>query len=143
MNQSPSSYCNSDGRIQARKVSANRLIGLDPGEESLGWDVENEFDAEANGWAERVHTTIPRIEEDEMVLLRRLEKQLLRVEGATGVQTEQKDSTGGSRGGDDGAGTGGGEVATEEEEEGGMQGPSQWELTRDKRRENEQKGDNK
>jgi hypothetical protein len=78
-----------------------------------------------------------------MVLLRRLEKQLLRVEGATGVQTEQKDVTGGSRGGNEGAGTGGGEVATEEEEDGGIQGPSQWELTRDKRRENEQKGDNK
>jgi hypothetical protein len=75
-----------------------------------------------------------------MVLLRRLEKQLLRVEGATGVQPEQKDLTGGSRGSNEGAGTGGGEVATEEEEDGGLQGPSQWELTRDKRRENEQKG---
>lgn len=120
-------------RIQARKVSANRLIGLDPGEESLGWDVENEFDAEENGWAERVHATIPRIDEDEMVLLRRLEKQLNRVEDATGVQTQTKDLTGGSRGGDEGAGTGGEEVATEAEEEGGTLGPTEWEQGRDKR----------
>lgn len=52
------------------------MIGLDIGEESMGWDIEEEFSPEASGWAEKVHVTIPRIEEDEMVVLRRVEKKI-------------------------------------------------------------------
>jgi len=51
-------------------------MGLDPGDESMGWDIEDDFDPEGSGWAERVHTTIPNLDEDEMVLLRRLEKKI-------------------------------------------------------------------
>ena len=93
------------------------------GEEAMGWDIEDEFDAEASGWAEKVHSTIPRIEEDEMVLLRRLEKKLDGVEGVRGVDTlDPKDA----RRGNTGEGTGGNEVATEAEER-GFVGPSEWE----------------
>jgi len=113
------------GRIQARKVAANKLIGLDPGDESMGWDIENEFDAEGSGWAERVHVTIPRIEEDEMVLLRRLETKIDRGR----KEDEQGKDGGGDSGADGTAGTGGDEVATEQEER-GFVGPSQWERDR-------------
>jgi hypothetical protein len=95
------------------------MIGLDPGEESLGWDVEQEFDAKESGWAERVRDTVPRIEEDEMVLLRRLEKKLSHVEDATGVPASDREvQKPGS--GSDGFGTGGGEVANESEERGNI-----------------------
>jgi hypothetical protein len=112
------------GRIQARKIAANKLIGLDPGDESMRWDIENEFDAEESGWAERVHVSIPRIEEDEMVLLRRLEMKLDR-----GTREDEGKGVGGDSGADGTAGTGGDEVATEEEER-GLVGPSQWERGR-------------
>lgn len=92
----------------------------------MGWDVENEFDAEESGWAERVHCTIPRIEEDEMVLLRRLETKI--DSGRKGKENDRKD-IGGDSGADVTAGTGGDEVATEEEER-GFVGPSQWERDR-------------
>ena len=62
-------------RYQARWIADSRLRGLDIGEEEMGWDVEEEFDAERSGWADRVRSMIPRIEEDEMVLLRRIEKE--------------------------------------------------------------------
>ena len=38
-----------------------------------GWDIEDEFDPVASGWAERVKATSPHIEEDEMFLLHRIE----------------------------------------------------------------------
>ena len=108
-----------NSRIQARKVAANKISGLDPGEESLGWDIEQEFDAQESGWADRVHDTIPRIEEDEMVILRRLEKKLNHVEDVAGVpasdQEHQRTNTGSG-----GYGTGGEEVANESEERGNV-----------------------
>lgn len=117
-----------DDRIQAKKIAANKLIGLDPGDESIRWDVENEFDAEDSGWAERVHSTIPRIEEDEMVLLRRLETKI--DGGRKGKGTSGGENVGGDSGADGTAGTGGDEVATEEEER-GFVGPSEWERGHD------------
>lgn len=92
----------------------------------MGWDIEEEFDAEGSGWAERVHSTIPRIEEDEMVLLRRLENKfdVAGLRGGTDVQDPKHIRR------TSGKGTGGNEVATEDEEY-GLVGPSEWE--RDKR----------
>lgn len=49
------------------------MSGLSDGEHSSGWDIEDEFDAEGSGWAERLRKTIPNIEEDEMFLLHRME----------------------------------------------------------------------
>jgi hypothetical protein len=89
----------------------------------MGWDIEDEFDAETSGWAEKVHSTIPRIEEDEMVLLRRIEKKLEVEEGQEGVDVLDPKDT---RFGNFGEGTGGNEVATEAEER-GFVGPSEWE----------------
>jgi hypothetical protein len=107
-------------RIQAPRLAAARLSGLDIiGEEAMGWDIEDEFDAETSGWAAKVHSTIPRIEEDEMVLLRRIEKKL-DVEDPDVL--DPKDS----RSGNLGEGTGANEVATEAEER-GFVGPSEWE----------------
>ena len=111
-----------DTRFQARKIAANKLMGLDPGDEAMGWDVENEFDAEGSGWAEKVHCNIPRIEEDEMVLLRRLETKI------DGVRKDEGKKMGGDSGADGTAGTRGDEVATEEER--GLVGPSEWERNR-------------
>lgn len=107
-------------RIQAPRVAANKLIGLDPGEESLGWDIEQDFDAKKNGWEDRVRKTIPRIEEDEMVLLRRLEKKLSHIEGVVGVQPSDQEPIQPGVEGSDGLGTNGGEVTTEREERGNV-----------------------
>jgi hypothetical protein len=97
------------------------LIGLDPGEESLGWDIEQEFDAKESGWADRVSETIPRIEEDEMVLLRRLERKLNHVEEVASVPaSDQPETRHSSSGGSEGFGTGGEEVANEIEERGNV-----------------------
>jgi hypothetical protein len=105
-----------DSRFQARKITANRMVGLQDGEERMGWDVDAEFDAEQNGWAERVRSTIPRIEEDEMVLLRRVEKKLDSVEVTPGVASVDADEIQGRRGGGPGQGTEQGDVANETEE---------------------------
>lgn len=64
------------GRFQARTIVKCRSFGLSDGETHSGWDIELEFDPEGSGWAARVKTTIPNIEEDEMFLLRRLEKEV-------------------------------------------------------------------
>ena len=109
-------------RIQAKRIASNKLIGLDPGEEAMGWDIENEFNAEESGWSERVHSSIPRIEEDELVLLRRLEKRFDVVESELGVG---RDGTGDESGGQH-SGTGAEEVTTEAQESGYV-GPSEWE----------------
>ena len=45
------------------------MTGVDDGESSLGWDIETDFDPHRTGWAEKVKTNIPHIEEDEMFLL--------------------------------------------------------------------------
>jgi len=55
---------------------ANRIAGLDIGEKSLGWDVETEFSSEESGWAESVLKKIPKTEEDEIVLLRRIVEEM-------------------------------------------------------------------
>jgi hypothetical protein len=57
-------------------IAQNRLTGLADDERSLGWEFEDDFDPERSGWAERVKSTIPHIEEDEMYLLRDLEKKI-------------------------------------------------------------------
>ena len=66
----------SNSRIQARHLSKCRLVGLSDEEISSGWDIENEFDPSTSGWGERVKTTIPHIEEDQMHLLHRLEREV-------------------------------------------------------------------
>lgn len=64
----------SNARFQARYLSHCRLHGLSvDGETVAAWDVEEEFDAEGSGWAERVKNSIPHIDEDEMFLLHRIE----------------------------------------------------------------------
>jgi hypothetical protein len=94
----------------------------------VSWDIDSEFDPHSTGWADRVHSTIPRIDEDEMVLLRRIDKKLNRVMGVDGVkedtsrsidQDEDEQTAGGE-------GVGGGEVSTVEEEF-GFPGPSRFE----------------
>jgi hypothetical protein len=73
-------------RFQARRISKDRLTGLEDGESSLGWDVEAEFDAEGSGWAGKVKGTIPHIEEDQFYWLRRIEKEVVSVGEAIGVR---------------------------------------------------------
>jgi len=99
------------------------MSGLQDGEEGMGWDVDSSFDPHDSGWADRVHATIPHIEEDEMVILRRMEKKLDSVEDVSGVKGSKGDNAdddrvAGRRGGGEGAGTGGMEVADEAEERG-------------------------
>jgi hypothetical protein len=65
-----------DCRIQARNISANRLVGLADDESSQGWDIEDEFNPERSGWADKVKTTIPHIEEDELYLLSELKRDM-------------------------------------------------------------------
>jgi hypothetical protein len=72
-------------RFQAIRISQNRLTGIADGESSLGWDIELEFDPQRTGWANKVKTTIPHIEEDEMALLRRLEREVGGVGDALGA----------------------------------------------------------
>jgi len=74
-----------ESKFQAIRISQNRLTGIADGESSLGWDIELEFDAERTGWANKVKTTIPHIEEDEMTLLRRLEREVGGVGDALGA----------------------------------------------------------
>ena len=73
----------------------------------MGWDIEDDFDPDGSGWAKRVHSTIPRIEEDEMVLLRRLED---KIDGKDGVKTNSP-----KRQVDESTRIAGSEVATEAE----------------------------
>jgi hypothetical protein len=71
-------YCHtnsSNNRILARHLSKCHLVGLSDGEISSGWDIEDEFDP-STGWEDRVKTTIPHIEEDQMHLLHRLEREI-------------------------------------------------------------------
>ena len=65
-----------DCRIQSRNILQNRLVGLADDENSQGWDIEDEFRPERSGWADKVKTTIPHIEEDEMYLLQQLKKDM-------------------------------------------------------------------
>ena len=74
-----------DFRFQARWLQHCRLVGISEDEVSSGWDVENEFNAEGCGWAERVKTTIPHIEEDEMFLLHRIEHEIKAISDKVGV----------------------------------------------------------
>lgn len=84
----------------------------------MGWDIEEEFDAERSGWAARVRSMIPRIEEDEMVLLRRIEKKFDTVH--KGKAQDLPDPR--ERKGDESSGSGGNEVTPTEPEESGFVG---------------------
>ena len=64
------------GSFQARHIAQNRLTGLADDERSLGWDFEDDLDMERSGWANKVKSTIPHIEEDEMYLLQNLENEV-------------------------------------------------------------------
>jgi hypothetical protein len=72
-------------RIQARWLVHCHLIGISDDEVSSGWDIENEFDPEGSGWAERVKSTIPHIEEDEMYMLRHIDKAVKAISQKVGV----------------------------------------------------------
>jgi len=74
-----------ESTFQAKWISQNRTVGLADDETSLGWDFDDPNDAE---WREKVKNTIPRIEQDEMYFLKKLEKEMKvgsKVEGATAV----------------------------------------------------------
>lgn len=61
------------------RFQAKRLRNGSSGANVAEWDIENEIDAtnsEWTGWAEKVETTIPNIEQDEMYYLRRLDREL-------------------------------------------------------------------
>ena len=88
-------------------------MGLDIGQEAMGWDIEEEFNPEANGWAEKVHSTIPNINEDEMVLLRRLEKKFGLLEGRAGIDVQDPKDIRPSQSEGWGEGTGGDEVVND------------------------------
>jgi hypothetical protein len=63
-------------RIQARHLEECRYKGLEDGEIESGWDAERDFHPESDGWAEKVMSTIPNVEQDEMFLLRKLERDI-------------------------------------------------------------------
>jgi len=73
MNQGDSLRTVVNRRFQVRYLQQCRLHGLSDGETFSAWDVEEEFDAQESGWAERVKNSIPHIDEDEMFLLHRIE----------------------------------------------------------------------
>lgn len=79
-----------DRRFQSREISQNRLTGLADDETSLGWDYSSDFNPERSGWAERVKSTIPRIEEDEIYFLKKLDKEV------SGIVPEQRSTAHGS-----------------------------------------------
>jgi len=63
-------------RFQARYMEQCRKKGLSDGEVSSGWDAERDFDPEGSGWAQKVRDTIPNVEQDEMFLLHKLERDI-------------------------------------------------------------------
>jgi hypothetical protein len=63
-------------RFQARTISLNRLTGLADDERNLGWGTRGSYNPESSGWADKVRTTIPHIEEDEIYYLRKIEKDI-------------------------------------------------------------------
>jgi hypothetical protein len=64
-------------RFQARAINQNRLTGLADDEHSLGWDNSGiQFSPDADGWGEKVRVTIPRIEQDEIWFLKRLQREM-------------------------------------------------------------------
>ena len=64
-------------RFQARAISQNRLTGLADDEHSLGWDNNGiHFSPEEDGWGEKVRGSIPRIEQDEIWFLKRLQREM-------------------------------------------------------------------
>lgn len=54
-----------DVRLQARRISKNRLEGMDDDDGVVSWDLPNL----GSEWEKRVKDSIPKIEEDEMSLL--------------------------------------------------------------------------
>lgn len=81
MNQSIPHHLSTEIRFQAREISRNRLTGLADDQNSLGWDYENNFSAERSGWADKVKSTIPHIEEDEIYFLKKLDRDIKGVVG--------------------------------------------------------------
>jgi hypothetical protein len=58
-------------------INQNRLTGLADDEHSLGWDNSGiQFSPDAEGWGEKVRGTIPRIEQDEIWFLKRLQREM-------------------------------------------------------------------
>ena len=54
---------------------------------SLGWDYGNDFNADRSGWADKVKSTIPHIEEDEIYFLKKLDRNISSVvEGGSSSQ---------------------------------------------------------
>jgi len=94
-------------RFQARRIAANRIAGLEIDQHSLGWDIEEEFDAVASGWTARVEESIPQIQEDEMVFLRKISTKLdwIKARFEPGRRTSGA-STGGPTGGSGGVAEG-------------------------------------
>ena len=87
MNQSILHHLSTEIRIQAREISQNRLTGLADDETSLGWDYGNDFNADRSGWADKVKSTIPHIEEDEIYFLKKLDRNISSVvEGGSSSQ---------------------------------------------------------
>ena len=79
-----------DSRIQATRISKNRLTGLSDEDISDEWDG---FNPEASGWAQECKQVIPRIEEDEHFLLRRLEKKMDKLADSIDAQDGSKRGT--------------------------------------------------
>lgn len=61
------------------------MVGVQDGEQGSGWDIESEFDPEGSGWGPKVKNTIPHIEEDEMYILHRMQKDLRNVSDSLGI----------------------------------------------------------
>jgi hypothetical protein len=71
------------------------LSGLQDGElEPVVWDIEHEFNTESSGWKAKVKKTIPRIEEDEMYLLRQLKQEIRRVGYGNGTVAARGEGNG-------------------------------------------------
>lgn len=87
MNQSVPRLLWTEIRFQAREISQNRLTGLADDQTSLGWDYGNYFNADRSGWADKVKSTIPHIEEDEIYFLKKLDRNIRDVvEGGSSSQ---------------------------------------------------------
>jgi hypothetical protein len=65
-----------ESHVRAREIEKCRRTGLSDGEVGSGWDIEMQYDVMASGWADKVKETIPNVEEDEMFLLRKLERDI-------------------------------------------------------------------
>ena len=74
-----------ESKFQAKAILKSRMIGIQDGENGSGWDIESEFDPERSGWGPKVKATIPHIEEDEMYILHRLQRDVRSFNEAAGI----------------------------------------------------------